>query len=49
MHDGFAPGEDVAQTEGEREEVGIYGGLIRMSRDRVEDIEADLGQALASL
>ena len=38
-------------TEGEREEVGIYGGLIRMSCgiESVEDIEADLGQALASL
>ena len=38
-------------TEGEREEVGIYGGLIRMSCgiESAEDIEADLGQALASL
>ena len=38
-------------TEGEREEVGIYGGLIRMSCgiESSEDIEADLGQALASV
>ena len=38
-------------TEGEREEVGIYGGLIRMSCgiESAEDIEVDLGQALASL
>ena len=38
-------------TEGEREEVGIYGGLIRMSCgiESAEDIKADLGQALASL
>ncbi len=38
-------------TEGEREEVGIYGGLIRMSCgiESSEDIKADLGQALASL
>ncbi len=38
-------------TEGEREEVGIYGGLIRMSCgiESGEDIEADLGQALEGL
>ena len=38
-------------TEGEREEVGIYGGLIRMSCgiESAEDIEADLGQALEGL
>ena len=40
-----------ALTEGEREEVGIYGGLIRMSCgiESGEDIEADLGHALAAL
>lgn len=38
-----------ALTDGEREEVGIYGGLIRMSCgiEFGEDIEADLMQALA--
>ena len=40
-----------ALTEGEREEAGIYGGLIRMSCgiESGEDIEADLGQALSKL
>ena len=40
-----------ALTEGEREEAGIYGGLIRMSCgiESGEDIEADLGRALAKL
>ena len=40
-----------ALTEGEREEAGIYGGLIRMSCgiESGEDIEADLEQALAKL
>ncbi len=40
-----------ALTEGEREEVGIFGGLIRMSCgiESGEDIEADLEQALAKL
>lgn len=40
-----------ALSEGEREEVGIYGGLIRMSCgiESEEDIEADLGQALEKL
>ena len=40
-----------ALSEGEREEVGIYGGLIRMSCgiESGEDIEADLGRALAKL
>ena len=40
-----------ALTDGEREEVGIYGGLIRMSCgiELGEDIEADLGQALAKV
>ena len=35
-------------SEGEREEAGIYGGLIRMSCgvESAEDIEEDLGQAL---
>ena len=38
-------------TEGEREEVGIYGGLIRMSCgiELAKDIESDLAQALVSL
>ncbi len=38
-------------TEGEREEVGIYGGLIRMSCgiEAAEDIKEDLGQALEGL
>ena len=40
-----------ALTEGEREEAGIFGGLIRMSCgiESGEDIEADLEQALAKL
>ncbi len=40
-----------ALSEGEREEVGIYGGLIRMSCgiESGEDIERDLGQALSKL
>jgi len=40
-----------ALSEGEREEAGIYGGLIRMSCgiESGEDIEADLGQALEGL
>ena len=38
-------------TEGEREEVGIYGGLIRMSCgiELAKDIESDLAQSLVSL
>ena len=38
-------------SEGEREEAGIYGGLIRMSCgiESAEDIEEDLGQALEGL
>ena len=38
-------------SEGEREEAGIYGGLIRMSCgiESGEDIEEDLGQALEGL
>lgn len=40
-----------ALTEGEREEIGIYGGLIRMSCgiESWEDIEADLERALEGL
>ena len=40
-----------ALTEGEREEAGIYKGLIRMSCgiESGEDIEADLGRALVKL
>lgn len=40
-----------ALTEGEREEAGIFDGLIRMScgLESGEDIEADLAQALAKL
>ena len=40
-----------ALTEGEQEEAGIYGGLIRMSCgiESGEDIEADLEQALSKI
>ena len=40
-----------SMSEGEREVVGIYGGLIRMSCgiESGEDIEADLEQALQEL